>query len=515
MTATNPLLLSDFPDPDVIRVGEVYYMISTTMHFMPGAVILRSYDLANWEILTYVYETLDGTPAQRLEPGKSAYGQGMWAASLRYHAGTYYVCFVANDTGKTYLYRSESITGPWRKSLIEGFFHDSSILFDDDGRIYLVYGNREIFLTELNAEMTGAKPGGLHRLIVKDEPSRRLGYEGAHVYKIGGRYYVLFIHWLSDESRRRTEACFSADSLSGEFSGRDVLDDDMGFFNQGIAQGGIVDTPQGDWYAILFQDSGAVGRIPVLVPLRWEDGFPVLGVDGKAPRSFALKSGQAGRAYAPIVSSDDFKYLPDAEGRIRLKPVWQWNHEPKDALWSIDGERGELKLVTDRIAENVTRSINTLTQRSVYPRCRASVRVDASGLRDGDYAGLCALQGRYGMVAVTRRGKNLFIVMRANPGEPIYEMGKTLDLGPGVEYDCFPLAGDVAELRADFDFLDMKDEASFFCREGGEWKRIGPVHKLHFGLDHFVGCRFGLFLYSTQTAGGDARFSSFEYLIGP
>jgi len=512
MTTTNPLLRSDFPDPDLIRVGETYYMVSTTMHFMPGAAILRSYDLRNWEIFSYVYQTLDGTPGQRLEDGASAYGQGMWAASLRFRDGTFYVCFVANDTGKTYLYRSESMAGPWRKGTIEGFYHDPSILFDDDGRTYIVYGNREIWLTELNEQLTAPEPGGLHRVIVRDDPKTMLGYEGSHFYKIDGRYYVFFIHWLSDGSKRRTEACFSSDSLTGEFSGRDVLDDDMGFHNQGVAQGGIVDTPDGRWYAVLFQDRGAVGRIPVLVPLAWRDGFPVLGVGGKAPLDVDAVSSRPEHKYAPVVVSDDFRYAPGPDGRISLNPAWQWNHEPRDDLWSVGGR--ELKIVSGKLSENLTRAVNTLTQRSVYPRCSASVLLDASGLRDGDYAGICALQGRYAMVALTRRGKDLFIVMRNRPGEAIFDMGKTLDLDPGQECACVPFFGGAAELRAELDFTDMRDEAAFSYKQGGRWTRIGPTHRLRFGLDHFVGCRFGLFLYSTKAVGGAARFSRFEYATG-
>ncbi|HOV41656.1 MAG TPA: family 43 glycosylhydrolase, partial [Oscillospiraceae bacterium] len=138
----NPIIWSDFPDLDVIRVEDTYYMIRTTMHMMPGAVILRSYDLANWEIASYLYDTLEDNPAHRLEDGKNIYGAGMWAASLKYHNGMFYVCFVANDTHKTYLFTSKSIDGPWEKREIEGFYHDISLLFDDDGKVYIVYGNR-------------------------------------------------------------------------------------------------------------------------------------------------------------------------------------------------------------------------------------------------------------------------------------------------------------------------------------------------------------------------------------
>ena len=216
---SNPITKTDYPDPDVIFADGVFYMISTTMHFLPGGEILRSYDLINWEHCSYVFDRLDSTDAQRLKDGKYIYGKGMWAATLRYHEGTFYVVFVCNDTHKTYLYRANAVEGPWTKSEIEGFYHDCSLLFDE-GRAFLVYGNTDIWLTELNENLAGPKEGGLHRLIVSDKGNPNLGYEGSHIYKIFGRYYLFLIHSRRD-TWRRTEACFSADSLEGEFTGGD------------------------------------------------------------------------------------------------------------------------------------------------------------------------------------------------------------------------------------------------------------------------------------------------------
>ena len=133
----NPVLPLDYPDPDVIRVDDTYYMVSTTMHFMPGCVILRSYNLADWEIYSYVYETLELTDQECLKNGKNAYGQGMWAATLRYEKGMFYLIFVANDTGKTYLFRAPDLKGPWQKNEIEGFYHDCSLLFDEGRAFFL------------------------------------------------------------------------------------------------------------------------------------------------------------------------------------------------------------------------------------------------------------------------------------------------------------------------------------------------------------------------------------------
>jgi len=512
----NPIIWSDYPDPDVIRVGDSYYMISTTMHFMPGGVILRSYDLTNWETLTYVYDSLDNTPGQCLQDDLSIYGKGMWAPTLRYHKGTFYVCFVANDTGKTYLFRSENIMGPWRKSTIEGFYHDCSLLFDDDDRIYIVYGNREIHLTELKEDLSGPKPGGLDRIIIREEGNHFLCYEGAHFYKINGKYYIFLIHSRPDKWRR-TEACFVADSLEGEFKGGDCFDDDMGYHGSGVAQGGIVDTPDGEWYAILFQDHGAVGRIPVLVPVRWEEGndFPIFGIDGKAPHEITVKSTRPDHVYEPLYSSDDFNYSPDENGRVRLNKLWQWNHTPDDRLWSVTERPGAYRIKSGKISPNLVLAVNTLTQRMMGPASEAYVTVDASAINEGDYAGICALQGNYGLIAITKDETGYHLVMMKkgpNPEDGIWGP-KGGDKMPGTELARIPFDGPIAKLKVKANFVDNIDEAEFYYKSGEEWVKLGETHKLQFRLDHFCGCRFGLFLFSTKTTGGLADFMNFVYNV--
>lgn len=519
-TPLNPITGLDYPDPDVIRVGDVYYLASTTMHFMPGCEILRSYDLLNWEHLTYVYDKLDSTPAQQLEGGENVYGKGMWATTIRYHKGRFYICFVANDTGKTYLYTSDSITGPWAKSNIEGFFHDCSLLFDEDDRVYIVYGNRKIYLTELNEDLTAPKEGGFHRMIIKDSEKTSLGYEGAHLYKINGKYYVFLIHSLIGEWRR-TEACFVADSLDGEFRGCDVVNDDIGYCYQGVAQGGIVDTPDGKWYGILFQDRGAVGRIPVLVPVKWENNFPVFGENGKIPENFPIISTRPEYEYTPLIASDDF-IVPDKlseeekarlYGCFGLKSVWQFNHEPDLSLVKHDRKAGRLEIQTAKTCQSITQAKNVLTQRMLYPGCTGEVTVDVSGLRDGDYAGLCAFQGCYGFVGVTKREGQTYLVMVSKEADNSDMNSFAMDNTQGKEWEIIPVANDKFRLKIAVNFTNMKDEAEFFYfdKEENKYQKIGITHKLYFKLDHFTGCRFGLFVYSTKETGGIAGFENFVY----
>ena len=517
----NPLTRMDYPDPDVIRVEDTYYMVSTTMHFMPGCEILRSYDLVNWEHVSYVYDYLDGTPGQRLEGDAQIYGKGMWAASLRYHKGTYYVVFVANDTRTTYLYRATQVQGPWSKSTIEGFYHDCSLLFDEDDRIYLAYGNKEIHIQELKADLSGPKEDGLHRIAVVDEGHPTLGYEGTHFYKIKGKYYLFFIHSLR-KCWRRVEACFVADSLEDEFVGGDVLNDDRGYCGQGVAQGGIVDTPEGRWYGILFQDSGAVGRIPVLIPVSFEQDYPVFGEAGKVPQCFDTPQGKVGYRYQPLVESDDFRMNAEncglgreakrLYGSFGLKSCWQFNHEPALHLTRLDTDAGTWSVTTDKLCDNVTQARNTLTQRMTYPGCSGQVTVDGSRLKIGDYVGLSAFQGCYGLIALTREADGYYVVMRGKSPEDVSLQAKAGTDYQGQEYARVFLGNRAnVRLKVSVDFTNMKDEAHFYYQDGDSWTALGVPQKLAFKLDHFTGCRFGLFVYATREIGGSGTFADFQY----
>ena len=508
----NPVTGLDYPDPDVIRVGDTYYMISTTMHFFPGGEILRSYDLCHWEHMSYVYDRLDSTPAQRLSGDQNIYGKGMWAASLRYHEGIFYVCFVANDTGKTYLYQSKEIEGPWRKGYIDGFYHGGSLLFDDDGRVYIASGNTHISVVELKSDLSGPLEGGLNRVIVSDDGNPQLGYEGTHFYKINGRYYLFLIHSLRDRWKR-VQACFVSDSLDGEFTGGDVFNDDIGYCGQGVAQGGIVNTPSGQWYAMLFQDRGAVGRIPILIPVTWENNYPVFDEKRILSSEFTVKSTRPEHRYTPLVQSDDFRYSSsDMQSERKydsygLKSCWQFNHEPDLAYVFHDNVLGIWQLENGRVCTNLTQAANTITQRMCFPKCSAEITVDGSGLNDGDYTGMCALQEYYVMAAVTKQNGKFSLVMSGV---------EDMDGRKGKEtiYERIALDSAVVQIRLKVDFMDGKDEAVFFylsdTKESDRtWKQIGIQKKLRFTLGHFAGCRFGLFSYATKQTGGKAVFRDF------
>ena len=495
---TNPVTKGDFPDPDVIRVGDTYYICSTTMYFMPGGAMLRSYDLINWEFCSHIYDTLEDTPRENLDGEQNAYGCGMWAPCLRYHNGKFYVFFIANDTGRTYCFTSDKAEGPWEKHYVEGFYHDCSVLFDDDGRVYIIYGNRKIYLTELKPDLSGPKEGGVNKLIISDPEGPFLGYEGAHLYKINGKYYAFFIH-TSPEKWIRIEAAFMADNIEGPWVGKDVisyyLED-----TTGVAQGGIVDTPDGKWYGVIFGDRGAVGRIPNIVPMHFDEtGFPVFDTPTV---DIETTSTRPEYVYDKLFKSDDFNYSAGADGKIKLDDVWEFNHNPKPDYWTAGD--GKFTLTTEKIASTVEFARNTLTQRSKYPETDAQVSLDASKLNDGDVMGLVMLQYRYGIIGITKECGKYYLVMRSRTGE-----GENPDTES--EYARIPLSSPEATVRVRAEFSLGSSEERFYYLDGGEWKEFGiPVHPT-FDLKHFVGCRVGLFAYSTEKVGGSASFSHFVY----
>ena len=496
-TASSYIIPADFPDPDIIRVDDTYYMISTTMHYMPGCVILRSYNLVDWEHAAYVFDELEPTPGQTLKDNKGVYGKGMWAACLRYHNGKFYITFVANDTHKTYLYTADKIEGPWHKSEISGFYHDMSLLFDEDGKIYCVSGNMNINLTEMKEDLSGPKIGGINKTIIRDNPENViLGYEGSHIYKINGKYYIFFIHM--PKGKMRTEACFVSDKIEGPYTGKDVLCSDLADWNSGVAQGGIVQANNGNWYGILFQDHGALGRIPVLVPVKFVDDFPVFGAAGFAPRQINVPDNRPGYEYKELYSNDF------------TNPAWQWNHIPNKELVNVEPSVFSVK--TDKTCINVTKAANTLTQRTFTENCYGNVTLDAAKLNDGDIAGLCALEGEYGFIGITKKeGKLKLIVAKHKIPYTPWSMGVYDDEEPVITTEK-DLDSSEITLKATFCLEHTKENVqfSYYDKDTQNYVDFGEPVKLRYTLDQFVGVRFALFCYSTKKAGGSAIFKDFE-----
>jgi Beta-xylosidase len=488
--AQNPIIFSDVPDMSILRVGDTYYMSSTTMHMSPGVPIMKSKDLVNWKMVNYAYNTLDDVDALNLNNGQSTYGRGSWASSLRYNKGTYYVTTFAQTTGKTYIYTTKNLEkGPWVKHSFAPSLHDHSLFFEEDGRIYLIYGNGKLNIVELKKDLSGIKPE-TDRVLIENAsaPSGNggLGAEGSQLFKVNGKYYLFNITWPA--GGMRTVNIHRADKITGPYEGR------VGFQDKGVAQGGLIDTPDGKWFAYLFRDFGAVGRIPYLVPVKWENGWPVIGVNGKVPETLDLP---ASKGLIPgIVASDEFSRKP---GAAALPLVWQWNHNPDNKLWSVTQRKGYLRLTTGRIDSTLLLARNTLTQRTIGPVCTGSTSIDASHMKDGDFAGLCLLQKNFGQLGVrVNKGVKSIVMISAGTGKP-------------VEIQSVPLSRNIVYFKAECNFKDRTDIAKFFYSYDGKvWNFIGEPLKMAYTIPQFIGYRFGLFNYATKNIGGYADFDYFH-----
>jgi len=486
--ATNPIIYADVPDISIVRAGNSYYMSSTTMHMSPGVPIMKSTDLVNWKLVSYAYDTLANVDALNLTNGKNAYGEGSWASSIRFHKDTYYVSTFALTTNKTYIYSTKDIEkGPWIAKSFSPILGDNSLFFDDDGKVYMISGGGKLSLTELNEDLSGLKAGGINQLIIDASlPSGGLAAEGSQLFKINGKYYLFNIIW--PKGSMRTVVIHRADKITGPYERRIGLED------LGVAQGGLVEAPNGTWFAYLFRDYGAVGRIPYLVPVKWEDGWPVLGIKGKVPDTLSLP---AGKGLIPgIVASDEFTRK---KGEPALPLVWQWNHNPDNSLWSVTAREGYLRLRTGRIDTAFEMARNSLTQRTIGPVCSGAISLDISGMKDGDFAGLGLLQKNYGLAGVKITGDSKAVVMiNASTGKPI-------------EVQKIPLNQKVVYFKAECDFTNRKDVADFFYSlDGKTWIPLGTPLKMAYTFPHFMGYRFALFNYATKNIGGAADFDFFQ-----
>lgn len=484
-SVTNPFSFTDIPDNDVIRVGEDFYMISTTMYFTPGAPIMHSRDLVHWETVSYIFDLLEDDAIYRMEDGANAYGAGQWATSLRYHEGWYYALFVANDQQKSYLYKTQDIVeGPWERYVFdEWFFHDPSLLFDD-GRLYVVWGNGELRLTELSPD--GSKVIGKEEVIVST-PSENMGLraEGAHFYHIGDYYYIIEIDWPEDAIRQVT--CWRSTDIKGPYESKVVLCGTLdGREKDGIAQGPIVDTPEGDWYAIQFQDHGAIGRIPTIQPVTWTDGWPIMGDGGVPMQEVTVNLPASGREY--VWDSDDFT-------SDKLALVWQWNHKAPQK-WSLTEKPGWLTIYSST-ANRLSEARGTLTQRTVGPRCRSSVLLDWTSLGKGTEAGICAFQSKSGRIGV----KDGHLVV--NQGDKT--VFSTAMEGNGLVYLAISYVFTPQEEG------DKADTATFsYSMDGENWTTPDFTLEMEFTLDYFTGYRTGLYCFG---ADGKAQFDWFKQEI--
>ncbi|MEP6729948.1 MAG: glycoside hydrolase 43 family protein [bacterium] len=508
-TYSNPLFYDEFSDPDLIRVGSDYYLTGTTMHAMPGLPVLHSTDLVNWTFESYALDRLDLGPAYRLDAAKEVYGKGIWAPSFRYHAGTFHI--FSNVNGQTTQhFTATSARGPWTRTPMKRSFHDLSVLFDDDGKTYVIWGYREIHLAQLDTALTDIVPG-TERVIIA--PDAGMG-EGSHFYKIRGKYYITSA-WYAGRMRM---PCARADRPEGPYEVNFEIsaDEDFGLRegyrlrgngtgdeitvippnpgsrgHMSMHQGGIVETPTGEWWGFSMLEGNAVGRLTALSPVTWTDGWPYFGLAGnlgRTPRTWVKpRSAALTHPSAPYVRNDEFS-------TPQLAPIWQWNHVPDDAKWSLRERPGFLRLHSLPAAD-FWWARNSITQRAVGPQSSPTAILETNGMRSGDVAGLALLNRPYAWIGVRRAAGDVWL--------------EQFDQTTG-DTARVRLAQHRIWLRAEADFLTERAQFSY-STDGARFIPLGAPFTMIFQLKTFQGVRYALFNYNTSgTEGGFADFDAFH-----
>ncbi len=499
-TFVNPIINADFPDPDVIRVGDTYYYASTTMFHFPGITLLKSHDLVNWQYCANPLLQINNSDAYNLLNGKNHYSQGQWAPSLKYHDGKFFLNFIAfGDDGGDFMLTATDPEGVWQMKKLDGFYYDSGFLFDDgphgDGNIYVASGIGDITVTRLSSDFKAQES--------KKVISVGNGCEGSHMYHIGDYYYIYATYGGTEGS----QTIFRSKAPMGPYEEHPT----RVFAHQHIHQGALVKTQTGEWWTILFKDAGAIGRVPYLEPVVWRDGWPVIGNDGVdvSKDGKAYPKPNVGQAYpaATLTANETFT-------GASLGKMWEWNHNADPTAWSLFERPGWLRLRTTGVTSDLMQTRNSLTTRILGTAAEGTaarqvadsygtVKIDVSGMADGDVAGLAVFQDPYAYIGIAAsNGKRHLVAMRSaydNNGRTVAEERQE---GPEI-------SADVVYLRARANFGNAT-ATFYYSTDNATWHTFGPTLKMRYTLKVFVGNRFYLFNQATKANGGHVDIDWFS-----
>ncbi len=493
-TFTNPVVWQDFADGDIIRVGDTYYYSASTMHYSPGAPILRSYDLVHWEYAGHSVPSLDfGSSAYNLSGGR-AYVKGIWASAFNYRRSNgnfYWIGCV--EFNRTYVYTATAVDGAWTKrSQINNCYYDAGLLIDDNDTMYVSYGNSNISVAQLSSD-------GLSQVRsqqVFSTPSSVGTLEGSRFYKRNGSYYI----WLTRPANG--QYVLKSSSPFGPYEMRQVLLNLPGPVSGGGVphQGGLVQTQNGDWYYMAFIDAYPGGRMPVLAPITWTaDGWPTLQtVNGTWGSTYPTPNITTTKTVKPMIGTDTFS-------GPNLGPQWEWNHNPDNTRWSFNSG---LRLQTATVTNDLYSARNTLTHRIQGPSSTATIELDYSTMANGDRAGLAMLRDSSAWVGVKRDNGTTRVVMTN---------GLTMDsswntTGTGAEAAAATVTGGRIWLRANADIRPGSGRQARFSysTDGVTFTSLGPAFTLGNAWQFFMGYRFAVFNYATQSLGGAVTVKRFD-----
>jgi beta-xylosidase len=499
----NPVVYGDFPDPDVICVDGTYYMVSTTMHNFPGATILKSTDLVNWEYCAQPLTQTSDDSAYLLGNNGSAYGSCMWACSMKYHNGKFYILInekrpVDGWVLQGWLLTATNPEGTWTAKKLSRSYYDPGMLFDN-GKVYVAQGIGNISVCELDENFNFKQEKGVI--------SNKDGLEGSHFYKVGDYYYIYATYggWPSGQ------VAFRSKNVFGPYEEKMLLEKTINNKPNTIHQGALIETPEGEWWTILQEDLGALGRFPNLQPVKWVDDWPIIGNNGK-PVAVTGASGNNGSYAKPKAPAIPRKALPTNDN-FRSYPLgmqWEWNHKPNDDMWSLFERQGWLRMRPVTVTDNLPQARNILTQRifaihgKESQRSTGTVKVDVSNLKEGERAGICILQDPYAMIAVEKQADGKYQI--------IWKQDKVRDAGssftPDEKRKAITPTDGIVYLRAAI--TKSTDKTQFYYSlDNKTYSSFGGQTQMSFNLSVFVGARFGIFCHATKE--GSKGYADFDW----
>ncbi len=494
-TYRNPVLPSDYSDIDAIRVGSDYYAISSTFQYSPGMVILHSYDLVNWEILSHVTNDLTQIGAELNWNKMNRYGKGIWAGSIRYYNNKFWVYFFTPDEG-LYMSVASNPAGPWQplhKMWDTKGWDDCTPFWDDDGQGYLIATN---YADKYKIHLFKMITDGKELLMASDSIIHQSrGSEANKLYKINGWYY----HYYSEvKSEGRVPMMGRSKSIYGPYENKQIFHVNKSKDKE-PNQGGLIQTANGDWWFFTHQGTGSwEGRAACLLPVTWVNEWPIIGEIGKD-----TIGNMVWQYSKPISTTTNLSIQTnDTFNQPFLADQWEWHYQPRLDKFSLTDHKGFLRLYAfkpiDSSGSNDKRKIlyrvgNTLTQRSMRTsKNEVIIKLETKGMANGQLAGLCHYAGTYSTFGVQQINGIKTLVYNNNGQETT---GLTIS--------------NAIWLKSTWGYDGISQYAYSF--DGENFIPFGNTYQLTWGF--YRGDRIGIYCYNTMAEKGyvDIDFFHFNY----
>lgn len=511
-TYRNPVLEANYPDNDVIRVGDTFYMMSSTCHYVPGMTILKSKDLVNWEFSGYVMPgPISISPAYHYDRLRE-YSYGTWAGSFGYNGEHYFAYWCCGDSRKFYVSKAKAITGPWSEPA-ELKYADGESIHDTDPGVLWDFDLHKAFIS-LNCQIYELSWNGLRVLQKKNEGivyTRQMRGESNKLYKEGEYYYAMNTHVRKNHGKpNRMQAFHRAKSITGPWEGKLVLEDGNGC-DRSPGQGSLLKMDDGSWWFIhqlaWGEPTGRYnGRPQFLEPVTWKDGWPLIGTDtdgdGIGEVVWQHRKPIPSQPLAAPASEDEFS-------ASTLGLQWQWHHNPKPDRWSLSERPGFLRLKSCvPIQDNrklFLRVPNMISQRLMGRSNNVMVaRCELNGMVTGQEAGMHISSGTYHAIAVVKQVDGTFeTVFRSD--EPTGSDPKQMP--DGLVQKGAHLTANVIWFKAEI----HEGTASFFySTDGTQFVRLGPAAQLRF--TGFTASRVGFYTHHSEETGHvDVDWFHYDY----